>query len=263
MTKDRAAVLGASADPASPEARITVDLFLPEGAPRGLAVTIHGRNGDAASPHMRKVIGPYLNRGYVVVAPNLSASEHNDAAGTGADFTISGHVRDARRVIDWAIAEAGRRGWPRAPLALAGHSMGGYAALRIAAEDEEGRYAHVLAVSTFTTGERQLAVRMRLAPDAVEILARECPAAVTDWPRHDILADARRLTLPVAVVAGAGDMITPPANCKELFDRLPNGVCWAVMPEAHHCMEGPTSEAVIGGALAVLEAARAAREPRG
>ncbi|ODN70260.1 alpha/beta hydrolase family protein [Methylobrevis pamukkalensis] len=257
MRRLPAVPLGTSSDPQDPDAQMSIDVFQPEGVrAEKVAVVIHGRNGNSDSPHMMKVVRPYLRRGYAVVSANLCASEWNGSAGTGADFTIGQHLRDARRVVQWTLDNAEDQGWRTDGLVLAGHSMGGYAVLRLAAEEFEGRIAHVLAVSTFTSGARQIEVRRALAPDGIEVLARECPRALDEWPTHDILALADRLTLPVGIVAGRGDMVTPPANCKELFDLLPDGICYLVMPEAQHCMEGETSEAVIEAALVVLDQTR-------
>ncbi|WP_157775542.1 alpha/beta fold hydrolase [Hartmannibacter diazotrophicus] len=234
---------------------MTMTVFEPTDRPAtSLAVVFHGRNGSGDAPHMVRLLRPYLRRGYRVVAPNLCGSDWNDSAGTGSDFTISMQVRDGRRALRWALEHAARARWQIDRMALAGHSMGGYVASQLAIGDLGGRLDHLMLVSTFTSGARQIEARRALAPDALEVLARELPKAATEWPRHDILPQAARFTFPTAILSGAKDRIVPARNCKELFDLLPRGVCYIVMPEADHCMEGKTSEGFIAGALDVLEA---------
>ena len=39
----------------------------------------------------------------------------------------------------------------------------------------------------------------------------------------DIHADARRITMPVQVVCGGADVVTPPAGCRDVAESFPDG----------------------------------------
>ncbi|PIO97202.1 alpha/beta hydrolase [Pleomorphomonas carboxyditropha] len=230
--------LGASDDPDAADARMSLELWRADAPSPRLAITAHGRNGAAQAPHMQKLIDAYRTRGYIVVSPDCCASAWNGSAGGEADFFLENHVRDVRRTIDWALANAATLGWSGAHLALCGHSMGAYAVARLAAGEYAGRVAHLLLVSPFTSGARQIEARAKYHPDGIANLRREVPRALDEWPRHDIFTVIDRLALPVAVFAGARDIVAPPENVREFVERLPSPPLYRLLPEASHCLEG-------------------------
>lgn len=237
MTPDIVA-LGASDNPDDADARMTIEVWRTEAPSARLAVTAHGRNGAARAPHMQKLIDAYRARNYIVVSPDCCASAWNGSAGDEADFLLENHVRDVRRSVDWAIANAAILGWTGAHLALCGHSMGAYAVARLAADDYAGRVAHLLLVSPFTSGVRQIEAREKYHPDGIANLRRDVPRALDEWPRHDIFTIIDRLTLPIAVFAGAKDIVAPPENVTEFVEQLPSPPIYQMLPEASHCLEG-------------------------
>lgn len=252
MTPD-VITIGASDDPDDADARMSLELWRTEPPSSRLAVTAHGRNGAARAPHMQKLIDAYRACGYVVVSPNCCASAWNDSAGNEADFLLESHVRDVRRTIDWAVANAGAIGWNGNHLALCGHSMGAYAVARLAASEYAGRVAHLLLVSPFTSGVRQIEAREKYHPDGIANLRRDVPRAIDEWPRHDIFTVIDRLALPIAVFAGGKDIVAPPENVEEFVKRLPMPPLYRLLPEASHCLEGGDYQSELLGAIDWLD----------
>ncbi len=246
--------LGASDDPFSPDARISIEVWRDAPSPR-LAVVAHGRNGAARAPHMMKLIDAYRARGYVVVSPDCCASAWNDSAGAEADFLLENHVRDVRRAVLWAVGNAAAIGWSGGHLALCGHSMGAYAVMRLAARDYYGKVGHLLLASPFTSGVRQIEARAKYHPDGIANLRREVPRALDEWPRHDVFAVVDHLTLPVAIFAGGKDIVAPPENVRELVERLPSPPLFRLLPDASHCLEGGDYLAELIEAIDRLDAA--------
>lgn len=246
--------LGASGDPDAADARMSIELWRADTPSPRLAITAHGRNGAARAPHMQKLIDAYRSRGYVVVSPDCCASAWNDSAGNEADFLLENHVRDVRRTVDWAVANAKALGWSGDHLGLCGHSMGAYAVARLAANEYAGRVAHLLLVSPFTSGVRQIEAREKYHPDGIANLRRDVPRALDEWPRHDIFTVIDRLTLPVAIFAGAKDIVAPPENVRELAERLPSLPLYRQLPEASHCLEGGDYQTELIDAIAQLDA---------
>lgn len=248
--------LGQSEDPGDPDARMSVRVVRPVGPANGRLVLIsHGRNGAAEAPHIGIIAEPYLLRGYTAVIPDLCASHHNGSAGTGDDFTIGLHVRDTRRALLWAMAEATDLSCDPDLVALAGHSMGGYAVSFLAATEFRTRVRHVLAAAPFTSGRRQLEARARLHPQGVDSLRSELPRALTDWPQHDIFAVIAQLSMPVSTVVGVLDTVTPEENVLEFNLMLPLAVDHVVLDGAHHCLEGGPHTAVLTAVVDRLDAA--------
>lgn len=253
MTPDIIA-LGTSDDPDADDARMTMEIWKTEVPSPRLAITAHGRNGAARAPHMQKLIDAYKARGYVVISPDCCASAWNGSAGNEADFLLENHVRDVRRTVDWAFANAAALGWTGSRLALCGHSMGAYAVARLAADEYAGRAAHLLLVSPFTSGARQIEAREKYHPDGIANLRRDVPRALDEWPRHDIFTMTGRLALPVAIFAGAKDIVAPPENVAELVARLPSAPFYELLPEASHCLEGGDYQTELTDAIDRLDA---------
>ncbi|MDT8345456.1 MAG: alpha/beta hydrolase [Thermohalobaculum sp.] len=158
-----------------PGARQALDLFLPDGAPRGLAVFVHGgywrRFERGLWSHL--AVGP-LARGWAVAMPS---------------YTLAPATRIAAitREVGAAItrAAAGIAG----PIVLAGHSAGGHLASRMVCADTPlaeaitARIAHVLSIS----GVHDLRPLLRTAMNADLRLdpseaAAESPALLTPLP---------------------------------------------------------------------------------
>jgi pimeloyl-ACP methyl ester carboxylesterase len=222
--------------------RLALDLHGVEPGRRG-AIVAHGLNGAPDQPHMVPVIAACLDAGLAVIAPNCRNSNTNGSAGNSQTFTMADAVADLREVLSWAETEA------QVSLALiAGHSMGGYAALRIAAELP--RIPAVLAISPVTRGN--LLIAAYEAERALDVLDRELPAAREEWPWHDLLPLAERITQPVALIVGELDHLTKVAHVAALRDRLPNVVFWRVLDAEPHCPIGPDYKPAVAAALQEL-----------
>ncbi len=165
-----------------PAPRNLMDLFLPEGTPRGLAVFIHGGywcecDKDLWSHFAR---GP-LDRGYAVCLPGYTLCP---------DIRISGIVREVAAAIELAAARIA------GPIALSGHSAGGHLACRMVSgpavlgDATLGRIAHVLSISGIHDLRpiRQTGMNATLQIDTAEaaaespaLLAPARPVRLTCW----------------------------------------------------------------------------------
>ncbi|MBU0799729.1 MAG: alpha/beta fold hydrolase [Alphaproteobacteria bacterium] len=224
--------------PQLPGPDISVEVFKPvRPDPARLAIVQHGRNGKADAPHMMPLIRAYLDSGYTVVAPNAAYSHYNDSTGDGFGFTIDQHVADMRRAVRWARENAAMLGWDGKNFALAGHSMGGFAASFLAATRYADETVHVLTVAPFTSGTRQIEARRR-APHGLDNLRKELPHAAVEWPKHDIHQHVDKLTMPVSAIVGGRDTVTPATDVKAFFDDLPHPARFTIIPDEHHSLLG-------------------------
>ena len=241
---------------------IHVGVFGPPRPTGRLVFVAHGRNGKADAPHMTPVIRAYLGAGYTVVAPDCAHSCWNDSEGEAADFTMARHVADLRRSIEWATVHARTPGgaeelvWDGGRFALAGHSMGAYAACRLAATDYRDRTEHVLAVSPVVSGRRQIESRA-LQPGGLEDLRREVPGALEEWPRHDLFEIIHALEMPVGVIVGADDTVTRVSDVQDFCRHLPNPTGLNVVDHEHHCLLGPGFDRALAERLGRLRAVAA------
>ncbi|QIE57270.1 alpha/beta fold hydrolase [Pikeienuella piscinae] len=212
---------------------------------RRIAVLLHGRDGSADSDHMRLLADAYIGRGWSVLAPDLAHSRATPGSGDPERFSMTGHVRDARAAIGWVQARGPER------LALAGHSIGAYAAAELA---EEAQVDHLIAVSPVLSGAALLAARRAMGPDAVAALAREAPEMRREMEALDAAPALARCLAPVAVMTGARDALTPPCDALAWFRAARVPRFFSVLPGESHCPTGPVYRRAIEAALDALEA---------
>ena len=241
---ERVVLAGAGAEGPMP-----VEIARPARPVGGIAVIAHGRNGAPDQPQMRPILSACLTRGLVVLAPHLCNSAASCAAGAASGFTMAGHLADLAVVLGWAERERGLLGWRSGGALLCGHSMGAYAACRLAAGAAPGTVSGILAVSPVVSGSALIAARRATGPEALAALAAEVPGAMVEWPGHDLLPLAGKLSMPVAVIVGAEDTVTPPGDARLLAEALPDLAGFEIVPGEHHCPAGPAYEDTIARAL--------------
>ena len=119
--------------------RQVLDLFLPTGEPRGLAVIWHGGYWKSFSGlDFSHLAGGAVARGWAVAVPS---------------YRLCPEVRIREITGDAAAALAHAAGLVAGPIRLAGHSAGGHLATRMACEDialdqgVAGRISHILSIS--------------------------------------------------------------------------------------------------------------------
>lgn len=244
-------------------------LFRPEGPRAGpVVLVLHGRDGSAAAAQIVAMRRAALALGLAVAVPDLRFSAANDSAGAGSGFRMGVHVADAARALDW-LARPGTGLAPVPPgILVIGHSMGAYAALRLAAGRsgpgpgglcQRGMrwaatghgIAGVVAVSPVLSGAALIEARRAMGPAAVEALEAAVPGALADYAAHDLAPVLGRVRCPVAVMTGDRDGLTPPAVARRLAAGLkarPRQRV-TVIEGAHHCPVGPRFERALCAAL--------------
>ena len=219
----------------------------PDGAVRGTVLLVHGRNGAPDQPHIDEIARAYLSRGWRVAAPELPFSGALPDSGPSDRVTLSGHAAAARAVWDEV---AGR--WGDGALALAGHSLGGFAVARIAGAAPSAH--HVLGVSPVLSGRRMLAARVAMGPPAVAALEREVPLMRAEMEREDATDALAACDVPAAVVTGAADGLVRIGDARDWFRAARNGVFFGALPGVHHCPTGEETALMLRAALTALDA---------
>ena len=194
------------------------DLFLPEGAPRGLAVFIHGGYWMAfdKSTWSHLAAGP-LAHGMAVLVPSYPLCPEV-------------HISDITRAVGAAIAHAA--GTVDGPIVVCGHSAGGHLAARMACVDGPlpapvaARLARVVPISPLSDLRPLMATSMnemlRLTPEEAR---RESP----------VLCDPA----DVDVIAWVGDGERPQLRRQTrilalMWEGLARSVRHVEAPDRHH-----------------------------
>lgn len=211
-----------------------------------VALVLHGRNGAPEQPHIEAIVSAYRRRGLASVVPELPHSAANPGSGEPAALSFRGQAIAVRRVAEWLAGQA-----PGRPVAVAGHSLGAFAAPRVA---ETLPLAHVLAVSPVVSGQALLEARRSMGPEAVAALAAEAPALRAEMTAATAVPAIAALAVPVAVVTGAEDALTPPADARTYLAAAAQPRFFAVLPGQDHCPVGAATDTVLDAALIALGA---------
>ena len=193
------------------------DVFLPEGAPRGLVVTLHGGWWQArrtrSKLYMRPLAFDLVAHGFAV----LNAEYRRVGGGGGWPATLD----DARAIVALAREqpEAGRVG-------LVGHSAGGHLALYAAAEGGADAVVALAAPSD---------LEARPGAEVIELMGGT-PDAVPANYAHGSPIRRVPLGVPALLVHGTGDDVVPPRRSRDFTAaaRAAGGDVTLLEPAADH-----------------------------
>lgn len=212
-------------------------------SPVGLVFVMHGLGGFKEQPHIQLVSGVFKENGYTVVRFDTT-NTLGESAGSYQYATVTNYSNDLEDVIAWAK----KQDWYKEPYILAAHNMGGMCIAMYAAQHP--REVKALApIATLVSGPLSLKALEKKenvgAWKATGWLVRESrsiPGTIKrlkwshmeDRMRYDLLPFARSLTMPVLMVVGDQDYITPPAHQRLLFDALPGPKEFHVLKNGSH-----------------------------
>ncbi|NTV14855.1 MAG: alpha/beta fold hydrolase [Desulfobulbaceae bacterium] len=167
-----------------------------------LAVISHGSGG---SHLLYRNIGSHLaQHGYVVVAPEHPGNNRNNNELQGTDENSVRRPRHASLAIDAVIADPFFRNQIKASsVAGVGHSQGACTILALAGGQPWSRSGKPLPVQP----DQRIGTAVLLAP-------------ATEW--YAPLDSLREVTVPILLLAGEKDQITPLWHSEIVLDRLPD-----------------------------------------
>jgi len=229
-----------------------------EGAPKPgkLAFVMHGLSGHKDELHIRTMVEAFLENKYTVVSFDTTHT-FGESEGTEdyPDATITNYYADLEDVIVWAAKQP----WYSEPFVLCGHSLGGIS-IALFAEKYPERVKALAPISTVVSGQlsvdtydmfRDRATLEKWKRDGVKIAySRDGTRAkrlkwshIEDRLKYDLLPRVDRLTMPVILVAGTKDILTPPVHQQILFDKLPGKKEMHIIDSAEHTFLQPSERA--------------------
>lgn len=182
-------------------ARNRFDLFLPDGAPQGLVVFVHGGYWMALDKsYWSHLAGGAVRRGFAVAMPSYTLCP---------EVTIPEITREIGAAVTCAMSEVA------GPVMLTGHSAGGHLVTRMLSatsplgEAERARVRHVVSLSGLHDLRPLLRTKMNLklnldaasaAAESVALLVPVAGARVTAWVGGAERAEFRRQSQLIANV---------------------------------------------------------------
>jgi len=230
----------------------------PEGEIKGTCIIEHGWSGSKDQPHVLAIQESFLESGYQTF--NFDATHSfNESDGEYESSRLGLHYEDTEDVCKWVQ----QQGWFVGALAISGHSMGGYAAVRYA-EEFPDEVSLIASISPVVSGALTTEAKDRYSPGVLQkwkeegvlvtessstpgLMKRSPYEAHVEWLSHNLLPNAHKLTMPVFLLTGTKDTSCPPDHVKQLFDTIPEG------NKVFEVVEGAPHTYVTEGDLASLK----------
>ena len=187
--------------------------YVPPQAGRPVIVMFHGNAGNLDHRPARFV--RFAHQGWGLLFP-----EYRGFGGNPGSPGEQGFAADARA----ALAFLQGQGIGPGRIVLYGESLGTGVAVRLAAEQPEGRPVAAVVLEHPYTGIAPLA-RQQFPYVPVDLLLRD---------RFDSLSRIGRVRAPVLVLQGGQDRLVPPAISRALFDAAPEPKAFWAAPAAGH-----------------------------
>lgn len=261
--------------------RVHMDLYVPEGPPRGTVILVHGGGGHG------RLLAPFAiplwRAGYRVLAPDLP------------EYGLTRVPQTAKtELADWSALVADLAALQVEPVSVVGMSIGGTVALHAAMRTDAVDAVVVTTLLDLQDGEVLRAVARK--PGAVGLLERHgkllgglrrrvrrlapledlsSDSALVETLRVDPLLGARRVPLrffvsfpntpppvpvaefdraPVLVAHPAADAWTAPALSRPTFEALPGEKAWVDLDQATHLpLEQPGYDQFVAATLDWLD----------
>ena len=196
----------------------------------GLVFVMHGLGGFKEQPFVKTAASVFKGNNFTVVTFDV-ANTIGESEGDYANANVTNYLLDLNDVISWAK----KQDWYREPFCLVGHSLGSSCSLHYAARHPQKVLA-VVPASTTISGKVTL---KRYNPNelkewratgwqAVESNSKPGVMKKLNWPqfeadsiKYDVIPLVNKITMPILMIVGSRDTITPPEDQKFLFDKLP------------------------------------------
>lgn len=196
---------------------------------QGLAFVMHGLGGFKEQPHIQVMAEAFKENGYTVVRFDTT-NTLGESEGNYEDATVTNYYEDLEDVITWAKTQ----NWYQEPFVLAGHSLGGICTTLFAEKYPE-KVKALAPISTVTSGK--LSVEAHSKEELTDweksgwkinesrakpgVMKRLKWSHIIDRLKYDLLPEVDKLKMPVLLIVGENDDVTPLKHQQILFEALP------------------------------------------
>jgi len=200
----------------------------PEGEIKGTAVLQHGWGGNKEKPTMQAIKEGFHKAGFQTFNFD-STNSFGESDGDYEKSTLGLHWEDLEDVVRWAQEQD----WFSKPLALSGHSKGGYAVVRYA-EEYPNEIDYLVPVAPVVSGKLSFEASNKRDPEAlrkwkeegVKVSERDENMKRKHWfqmeerLQHDLMPNADKVMMPTLFIVGSEDESCPAGHIQQLCDVL-------------------------------------------
>lgn len=204
----------------------------PEGKIKGTCVVQHGWGGNRNKLTVQAIKNSFLESGF----QTFNFDTTNSFGESGGDFeksTLGLFYEDLEDVVKWAEKQE----WFIGPLALTGHSKGGYSILKYA-EEYPKEVSYLVPIAPVVSGKLSFekyeknnpeelkkwkteGVRVRVGKEGN--VRKEHYFQFEERLNHDLIPKALNLSMPVLIIVGSKDDSCPLEHQEILFRAIPEG----------------------------------------
>ena len=201
----------------------------PERNIKGTAILQHGWGGNKERPTMLAIKKGFHNAGFqTFIFDTTNAAGESDG---DYDKSCQGlHTEDFFDVMAWAKEQK----WYSSPIALTGHSMGGYSVTKYT-EEYPNEIDFCIPVAPVVSGKLVVDAYNKQSPEEMETLRKEKVLVYTskrgiqkkkqwwqyeEWLNHDLLPEANNITCRILVIVGSADPTCMPEHMQLLVDQV-------------------------------------------
>jgi pimeloyl-ACP methyl ester carboxylesterase len=214
------------------EEKVSVLIEYPDGESKGVAFIMHGLGGIKERPHLETFASAFLNNGYIAVRFDAT-NTFGESDGSYENATTTNFREDLEDVIAWAKTQS----WYSEPFCLAGHSLGGIATA-LYAQKHPDMVKGLAPISTVVSGALMIEADKEYRPEAIAEWDRKGWRTVpnasvptgfsrlrweefkSDVLRYDLLKESASLVMPILLIVGENDDVTPPKHQQLFFDAI-------------------------------------------
>jgi alpha-beta hydrolase superfamily lysophospholipase len=187
----------------------------PTKDPAGTAILQHGWGDHKNGPTITAVRNGFHQAGWRTFTFDTTNAK-GESDGDSKESCQGLHTEDFFDVMAWA----GTQPWYARPIAIAGHSMGGYSVARYAELHPEA-VDYCVPLGPVVSGTLLVENFKANHPDRVaKAEATHGAWRYEEWLQHDLLPDAGQITCPTLLIVGSEDDICTPEHVGLLYEAI-------------------------------------------
>lgn len=211
----------------------------PSSQHKGLVFVMHGLGGFKEQPQIEAFTEVFSKKGYTVVRFDTT-NTLGESDGKYENATVTNYYEDLEDVISWAKSQK----WYQEPFILVGHSLGGLC-VALYAQKYPKKVKALAPISAVISGKLSIEAhpkeeiekwqktgwRVSISKSRPGVIKRLPWSHMEDRLKYDLLKDADKLKMPVLLIVGDNDKVTPVEHQRLFYEKLPG-------PKELHIIEG-------------------------
>ncbi len=206
---------------------------------KGLGFIMHGMGYNKNEPCVATVAESFRENGYTVARFDTTHT-FGESNGKFENATFTNYYEDLEDVINWGS----KNKWYKEPFVMAGQSIGGLCTM-LFAEEHPSKVKAIAPISTI------ISCNLALEAYPIDVLKKWEEDGIYEWEnegeikkmkwacaenglKYNVLENISSLTMPVLIIVGENDKVTPVNHQKILYQMIPGKKDLKIIKGASH-----------------------------